>query len=477
MNAPAADLDSARIDPSLAGRIPAALALRRLALPLCALDGRCVLAMADVSDEQTVRAVGQALGMPVDPVPADSARLREALRRVYGDVRAGAAAPAGDPVAAVESIFRAAALRGASDIHFDPEADSMRVRIRVDGELEEIERIPAALKSAVCSRIKVLASLDIAERRAPQDGGFTWTDPARPESPIDVRAATLPVRHGERITLRLLETGASRFTLDRLGLREEDRAIFDRVLAEPHGLVLLTGPTGSGKTTTLHAAMRELLRGRPLNILTVEDPIEYEIPGVSQAEVDGADKVNFAKALRSLLRHDPDVVMIGEIRDAESLDVAVKAALTGHLVLSSLHANNSVSAVTRLVDMGLAPHLAGATLRLSVAQRLVRALCPGCRVRRPASAAEAAALSLPADAATFAPRGCIRCAGRGYAGRIGVFECFEPDAETASRIASGAREDELRALARERGMRTLSDDARAKALSGATSVSELLRIV
>ena len=268
-----------------------------------------------------------------------------------------------DSVQLVDRILRAGLLLHASDVHLDPAADSVRVRFRIDGALEEVLRIPAAMQNAVTSRLKVLASLDIAERRAPQDGGFSWRmggAGAFAASPLDVRMATLPVRHGERVTLRLLETGGKRLGIAELGMSDSDRAAFEAVLRRPHGLVLLTGPTGSGKTTTLYAAIQELMKGEPLNIITVEDPIEYEIPGVAQAEVDSADKVNFAKALKSLLRHDPDVVMIGEIRDSDSLDAAVKAALTGHLVLSTLHTNDAKSTVTRESGAGHAPSRSGA---------------------------------------------------------------------------------------------------------------------
>lgn len=484
------DLSSVRLDPAIAVKVPATLALRRLALPLCVVKGTCVVAMADPTDDQTLQAVAAAIGLPVRAVRADAAPLRDMLLRIYGDVRGGAQpaavvaaggiAPDADPVQLVDRLLRAALLRHASDIHFDPERESTRVRMRMDGELEEVVRIPAALQPAVASRLKVLASLDIAERRAPQDGAFTWRMPGAVRlPPLDVRMATLPVRYGERITLRLLETEGERLSLGAIGLSDADRAALDAVLRQPHGLVLLTGPTGSGKTTTLHAAIRELLRLSPLNILTVEDPIEYEIPGVSQAEVDSADKVNFSKALRSLLRHDPDVIMIGEIRDLESLDTAVKASLTGHLVLSTLHTNDSVSAVTRLVDMGLAPHLVAATLRLSVAQRLVRSLCPDCRASRPMTDVEAAAFGDPglAGRAVYEPEGCLGCAGRGYRGRVGLFEFYRPDSETASRIALGAKESELRAMAAAKGFRPLAADALAKCLDGTTTVREALRAI
>lgn len=341
-----------------------------------------------------------------------------------------------DPVLLVDRILRAGLLLHASDVHIDPAADSTRVRFRIDGQLEEVLRLPNDMLAGLTSRLKVLARLDIAERRAPQDGGFSWRMTgvgAFAASPLDVRMATLPVRYGERLTLRLLETGGRRLTIDDLGMSAADRATFDRVLKRPHGLVLLTGPTGSGKTTTLYAAIGELLKGEASNIITVEDPIEYEIPGVAQAEVDSADKVNFAKALKSILRHDPDVVMIGEIRDAESLSAAVKSALTGHLVLSTLHTNDAKSTVTRLVDMGLDRQLVPATLRLAVAQRLVRRVCRKC-----------------------AGAGCLECGGRGYAGRIGIFELYSPEMGVDTSMA---------------------EDAKAKVAAGLTTEAEVMRAI
>lgn len=483
MNEELLDLSTVTPDPACILAIPPSLALRRLALPLCILNDELVVAMADPADAQTTDAIARTCGHPVRPRRAETAQLREYLLRFYGDSRPRTTADTAteDPVALVDHLLRTALLRHASDIHFDPEQDSMRVRFRVDGELEEIRRIPAAMQPSVTSRLKVLSGLDIAERRAAQDGAFTWRMQGIHTGrvpPLDIRMATLPVRHGERITLRLLEHSGERLTLDKLGLSESDLSKFEAVLSKPHGLVLLTGPTGSGKTTTLYAAIQLLLAKRPLNILTVEDPVEYEIPGVSQAEVDSSDKVNFTKALRSLLRHDPDVIMIGEIRDSESLDTAIKAALTGHLVLSTLHTNDAISAVTRLTDMGLAPHLAAATLRLSVAQRLVRSLCPHCRQPYALTAEEAISLGHPdwAGKTFYRPSGCLCCAGRGFKGRIGIFEFFQPDRELGSRLATGAHESEIYAYEREKGMKTLFDDAVEKCLEGKTAISEIQQL-
>lgn len=474
------DLDLVRIDPAWVLRLPAQLAMRRLILPICLVDGRLVVAMADPSDKASREAVARACKQEVTALKADQAQLRRQLLRILGDGRSAATGTGGDDaVALADDIMRAAILRQASDIHFDPGRDGLLVRLRVDGVLEEFMRLPASIQPALSSRIKVMAGLDIAERRSPQDGGFVWRAGGAAESPpCDVRVATLPIRFGEKITLRLLESGRDRLTIDALGLSQPDLENFQHILDRPHGLVLLTGPTGSGKTTTLYAAIRRLLSQAELNILTVEDPVEYEIGGVSQVEVDSSDKVNFAKALRSLLRHDPDVIMIGEIRDRESLDTAVKASLTGHLVLSTLHTNDAVSAVTRLADMGLAAHMIAATLRLSVAQRLVRRLCPHCRIEKPVTAAEAGALDRPSLEGQMAwhGRGCLACAGRGLSGRLGIFEMMMPDAELASMIAASTPAGELVATLRRKKVPSLADDAVSKVLAGDTSIPEILNV-
>lgn len=361
-----------------------------------------------------------------------------------------------DPVALVDRILRAGLLMRASDVHIDPFESFVRVRFRIDGELEDVLHIPSSMQGALTGRLKVLSSMDIAEKRAPQDGGFTWrmnVPSSSSSNPLDIRMATLPVRHGERITLRLLEVGGEKFSLDDIGLLPFQREMVNDILLKPQGLVLLTGPTGSGKTTTLYAFIAELLKGSAKNIMTVEDPVEYEIPGVSQAEVDSSDKVNFSKALKSILRHDPDVVMIGEIRDSESLDVAVKSALTGHLVLSTLHANGAVAAVTRLRNMSLANHLISATLRLSIAQRLVRTLCRAC-----------------------GGKGCPSCSGKGLKGRTGVFELFKIDAKASRLIADGASEEAILDSAVESGFVSLSLSAREKVLSGVITEAQAMRI-
>lgn len=476
------NLDEVAIDPSCAMQVPAEFAFARQVLPLCMVDGDMIVAMPDRSDVKTLAEIRRELDVPVIGVGADAEQLGRFLNKIYGGVAAALRdSMADDAVSTVDYLLRLAFMRHASDIHFDPDENGIRVRFRIDGELEDVVRIPPDRQASVTSRLKVMGEVKLDERRAPQDGAFSWRVPdafANGTTALDVRLATLPGHYGEKVTLRLLETDSRRFTVDALGMAVEDRAVFEGVLAAPHGLVLLTGPTGSGKTTTLYAAIQHLLTLRPLNIVTVENPIEYEIPGIFQAEVDAVDKVNFSKALRSILRHDPDVIMIGEIRDQESLDTAVKAALTGHLVLSTLHTNDSVSAVTRLANMGLERHLIAATLRLSVAQRLVRALCPHCREPYSATAEDALVLGQREieGAPFYRPRGCVFCAGRGLRGRTGLFELFRMDADIASAIADGANEHVLRKLYREHGGRCLVDDGIGKCRIGQTTVGEVSRV-
>ncbi|HSJ03683.1 MAG TPA: GspE/PulE family protein [Verrucomicrobium sp.] len=478
------DMDQVRIDPAWALRIPVSLALRRRVLPFAVLKGQVYVACADPSDTASLDAVARFTGQQAVPVRVDPDALTRALTRVYGDARGRTAAtpardtPEGDDtVALADELLRAAIMRQASDIHIDPAREDVRVRLRVDGVLEDYRRLPSGAHSALCSRIKVLSGMDIAERRAPQDGGFTYKFGVFEKThAIDVRVASLPTKYGERMTLRLLASQNHWLTLEKLGMSPEDLGTFEKILAKPHGLVLLTGPTGGGKTTTLYAAIRRLLAGAPLNIITVEDPIEYEIPGVAQVEVDSADKVSFSKALRALLRHDPDVLVIGEIRDLESLDIAVKASLTGHLVFSTLHTNNAVSVVTRLIDMGMPAHLIGATLRLCVAQRLVRRLCQHCRRPVALGAAEAEAMGMidQVGEIVYEAEGCLYCAGRGYSGRMGLFECASFDAELSSLIVRGAPEGTLAEALKKKHFRTILADGAAKVQAGLTTIHEVL---
>lgn len=360
----------------------------------------------------------------------------------------------------INALFTQAARDGASDIHIEPFETHSVVRYRVDGTLRDIVSPRRALHSALVSRIKIMASLDIAEKRLPQDGRIALRVGGRP---IDVRVSTLPTAHGERAVLRLLDKSAGRLQLEKLGMAADVLQQLDRLIHMPHGIVLVTGPTGSGKTTTLYAALGRL-DASTTNILTVEDPIEYDLPGIGQTQVNARIDLSFASALRAILRQDPDVIMIGEIRDLETAQIAVQASLTGHLVLATLHTNDAVSAVTRLQDMGVEPFLLASTLQGVLAQRLVRRLCQACKI--------------PNDdgTASWNPAGCPRCSHTGYSGRTGVHELFVLDDDLRSQIHANADEQALRRGALRNGMRTLRQDGDRWIQQGETSLAEIERV-
>jgi type IV pilus assembly protein PilB len=489
------DMDQVRIDPAYALKVPPPLAMRRQVLPFASVDGHVCVACINPDDRTALQAVERAVHKPVQAHRAEPQSLRRALLRLFGDN--GAAAPPAstarprpadprkaaeadseDAVALCDELLRAAVVRQASDIHLDPGKENVRVRFRVDGGLEDYRRLPLVAQSGVISRFKVLSGMDIAEKRAPQDGRFTHQFGAGNQG-VDIRVATLPTKYGERMTLRLLALQTESLTLEKLGMCPEHLESFQRAIDKPHGLILLTGPTGSGKTTTLYAAIRRLIGHRELNVVTIEDPIEYDIPGVAQVEVDSADKVSFAKALRSVLRHDPDVVMIGEIRDAETADIAIKAALTGHLVFSTLHTNSAPSAVTRLIDMGVARYLVAATVRLAVAQRLVHRSCEHCRQPRELKPEEALALGNPdwAGQTVHEPAGCLYCGNKGYVGRVGLFEMLPMDEALSRELAAGAGEPEIAEAMRQRRLPRLTEDALGKLTTGDSTVEAALRAV
>lgn len=480
-------IEEVRVDPAWALKIPASLALRKSVLPLCELEGVVQVACCDVDDQTTAQAIRKATGRDVHMIETDPARLREVLTRIYGGTslpagvtgagapRRGDTADTDDAATICDEVLLAAVMREASDIHFLPTETSFLVRFRVDGVLETYRELSKDAQGTVTSRIKVLSGLDIAEKRAPQDGRFnTRVGPNRRK--LDIRVATLPTRFGERTTMRLLATASTSLTMDRLGMDDRNIDQFRTAINRPHGMILLTGPTGSGKSTSLYVALTELLSRRGGNVITVEDPIEYEISGASQVEVDGTDRVSFHRALRSILRHDPDVVMIGEIRDSETANIAVKASLTGHLVLSTLHTNTAVGVITRLADLGLERFLIAATVRMAIAQRLVRKLCPHCRAARPMTTTEALSLGRRelAGQKIYEPTGCVYCAGRGFNGRVAMFEMLPIDQRLAAMIDDEAEESELLEEIRKAGTPGLIDDAISKLLDGTTSLPEVL---
>jgi general secretion pathway protein E len=373
----------------------------------------------------------------------------------------------------INAILLQAARDGASDVHVEAHEQKLLVRFRVDGVLRDVLEPRQSLTPMLVSRIKVMARLDIAEKRTPQDGRVSLriggTD-------LDVRVSTIPSRHGERVVMRLLDRDARRLNLDTLGMTNRDAETFRRLVSRPHGVVLVTGPTGAGKTTTLYAALNHL-NDRRRNIMTVEDPIEYALEGVGQMQVNEKIDLTFARGLRAILRQDPDVIMVGEIRDQETAEVAVRASMTGHLVLSTLHTNSAVGSVTRLADMGVERYLLAPMIVGFVAQRLVRRLCETCRAPGAATSEESALLNgaLPSGAQIFHARGCPSCVD-GFRGRAGIYEVVEMDETLRALVHDGAAEAALTCAARERGPGLLEDGV-AKILAGHTSVEEVLRVV
>lgn len=357
----------------------------------------------------------------------------------------------------INALLTQALREGASDIHIEPFEQISIVRFRVDGALRDVIRPKKGIHASLVSRIKIMAQLDIAEKRLPQDGRITLRIGGKP---VDVRVSTLPTGHGERAVLRLLDKEAGKLDLTHLGMSPQVLEQFDQLIAQPHGIVLVTGPTGSGKTTTLYAALSRVNAGTT-NILTVEDPIEYELAGVGQTQVNAKIDMSFAKALRAILRQDPDVIMIGEIRDLETAQIAVQASLTGHLVLATLHTNDAAAAVTRLLDMGIEPFLLSSSLLGVVAQRLVRKLCTHCKVH---------------ESGVWKSVGCTHCGHTGYQGRVGVYELLLTTEAISAQIHHQASEAEIRLAAQGDGMKTMREDGQRWLDAGVTTKEELLRV-
>ena len=465
-------------------------------LPLAESEDGLAVAMADPLDRYTIGAMQLFAGKPVQPWVAAPGDIEAALERLYGrggavgeivqtvdqtgfgaedDVKRLRDLASEAPVVRIVSRMIAKAVESrASDIHIEPFEQSLRVRYRIDGALQDAEAPPAQLGAAVISRIKIMARLDIAERRLPQDGRIKVAVRGKE---IDLRVATIPAMHGEAVVLRVLDRSSVTLDFAALGFEPEALAIYRQALARPNGIILVTGPTGSGKTTTLYASLLEL-NTPDRKILTVEDPIEYQLHGVNQVQIKPQIGLSFAAVLRSMLRHDPDVIMVGEIRDLETAQIAIQAALTGHLVLSTLHTNNAAGTLTRLLDMGVEDYLLTSTLNAIVAQRLVRRLCQHCRARYTPLPELLGQLGLDPqqEIAFWQPKGCSHCAGTGYHGRIGIDEVLVMSDPVRRQILHHAEATELQRTALAAGMRPMFHDGMAKVLAGVTTVEEVLRV-
>jgi type IV pilus assembly protein PilB len=492
------DLTEFHIDPSAASLIPEPVARRYRALPIGYEDSMLVVAMSDPANVFALDDIRTITGKQVKPVVATASDVDQAIRR-YGqfdqsveDISAEAASKAEEKVADVTQVEAAmeeapivrlvnllitqAVTDRASDIHLEPTEHDIRIRYRIDGVLHEVMRSPKNIQNALISRLKVMADINIAERRVPQDGRVGLVVGGRA---VDLRVATLPTVYGEKVVLRILDKTSVLLRLEDLGFLEGPYRRFEQAFRKPYGTILATGPTGSGKSTSLYATLN-IINTPDRNIITIEDPVEYRLPGVNQIQVNVKAGLTFAAALRSILRADPDIVLVGEIRDRETALIAMEAALTGHLVLSTLHTNDAASAITRLIEMGVEAYLVASALDCVVAQRLARKLCDRCKEQYEPTGAELEGAGIPAEwgiERLFRPVGCPACGRTGFKGRVGLYEVMlvseEIEKLTVERISS----EEIKKVAVEQGMITLRNDGLEKVRMGLTSLDEVFRVV
>ena len=495
------EIDMERVDVDLVRQLPLGLAREQGVLPLWEEGGRIVVAISSPEALVSTDDLRVLFGLPVRPCLMRHDHLRDAINRAFDKASRTASAvmdeireeeeddlsahlnleadilddPNQAPIIRfVNTLLTQAIKDRASDIHIEPFEKELAVRFRIDGVLYEIVKPPPRLQASIVSRVKIMSGLNIAEKRIPQDGRIRIRMAGRE---IDLRVSTLPVRHGERVVMRILEKGEV-FSLDGTGMEEEELKLFRKFIRRPHGIILVTGPTGSGKTTTLYSALSEI-NEPDLNILTIEDPIEYELKGIGQTQVNSKINLTFASALRAHLRQDPDVIMVGEVRDKETADNAVQASLTGHLVFSTLHTNDAAGTFTRLIDMGVEPFLVASSLLLVLAQRLVRRLCPECKEAYDPSAVELADVGLKRSdlqGSIYRAKGCPNCLTTGYKGRCGIYELLPVTESVKALVMQSADAGAIKRVAIDQGLFTLRTDGLRKVIKGLTSFDEVIRV-
>jgi type IV pilus assembly protein PilB len=502
---PTVDLYDVTIEDTAVKLIPYALASKHGVMPLQHAGGALTVAISEPANIAALNEIKFITGLDVHPRIASSRAITQLHEQFYqstpeydsliGDVveqgkgehkQPSEEADLSDLVKATEdapivklvnAVLTDAVRKGASDIHVEPYEKGFRIRFRIDGVLSEIMRPPVRLKNAVTSRLKIMANLDIAEHRMPQDGRIKI--PCVGDRDTDFRVNVLPTLFGEKVVLRLLDTGSKNYSVSNLGLDTTQREIFESAIKQPHGMILVTGPTGSGKTTTLYAALSHL-NTVSTNISTAEDPVEINLPGINQTQINEEIGFTFAEALRAFLRQDPDVIMVGEIRDFETAEIGIKASMTGHLVLSTIHTNDAPSTINRLLNMGVPPYLVASSLNLVVAQRLARRLCPECRVPSTVPASSLVAAGIPpeecASLSLYEGKGCAKCSNTGYRGRIALYEVMPVTDELRELILQGASATALKHAAVKAGMSTLRQSALRHLIEGTTSFEEVLRV-
>ncbi|MGF1656512.1 MAG: GspE/PulE family protein [Verrucomicrobiales bacterium] len=481
------DLSQFVVPPDVIMQVDVDLARRYRVIPVARRDDSLMVAMTNPSDLDTIDSLSHILQIDIDPVCSTEAQIKEYLDKYYGQSENAASEVAdlglsledddGDApiIKMVSMILLEAQKSRASDIHMEPLEKRFRVRYRIDGVLQEVQNPPKKLQSAIVSRLKIMTgSMSIAEKRVPQDGRIQVRISGKP---IDLRVSTVPTTHGESVVMRILDKSALTLGLPDLGFLSDDQQVMEQLITLPDGILLVTGPTGSGKTTTLYSCLH-FINKPDRKIITVEDPVEYQLSGINQVQVNAEIGMSFPAALRSILRQAPNIIMIGEIRDLETASIAINASLTGHLVFSTLHTNDAPSAVARLADIGVKPFLVASSLRATMAQRLVRRLCPKCKTPAILTDEQAAALRLEPSrvdsTGVMGPVGCEACRQTGYKGRLGIFEMFLMDDEVRHMINDRLSTVALRQRARELGMRTLREDGIRKVLSGMTSAEEVI---